>query len=186
MNSACTSDKWKQTGKELHQKPGPLRPLWLRILQRIFILSIVWWVISDRESASWIMGIPAIALAIFVAMVLPPPEQCKWRIRGALRFIPIFFVRSLRGGVDVAIRALHPRMPLYPGLVHYSLRLKHRSAQIFLVNTVSLMPGTLSVELEEDCLTLQALDIHSPIEKEIREMETLIAAIFGIHLEAER
>ena len=39
-------------------------------------------------------------------------------------------------------------------------------ARTFLANTVNLLPGTLSVALEQDTLTVQALDIGTPARQE--------------------
>ena len=158
----------------------PHRSLWIRGLQRGLILATVWWVLTDGHADSWAMGLPAIAVGVFIGLALPAPGQSRWKIRAALGFIPVFLWQSVLGGVDVARRALHPRMPLQPGLITYDLSLEHESARVFLVNTISLLPGTLSVHLEGSRLTLQALDTTLPNVEEIRHMEDRVAGIFGI------
>jgi multicomponent Na+:H+ antiporter subunit E len=99
------------------------------------------------------------------------------------RFLPFFLWQSLRGGIDVARRALHPRLPLAPLLLDYPLRLPDGPACTFLANTVSLLPGTLSADLENGCLTVHVLDGSQPdVSAELQSLEALIADLFGVEL----
>jgi multicomponent Na+:H+ antiporter subunit E len=50
---------------------------------------------------------------------------------------------------------------------------------------LSLVPGTLSVELRGGELELHLLDRAAPIERELRELEAHIAAALGLRLERE-
>ncbi|MES9944702.1 MAG: Na+/H+ antiporter subunit E [Candidatus Thiodiazotropha sp.] len=63
---------------------------------------------------------------------------------GICNLLPTAFAES---GLDVAWRAFHPRMPITPELIVYPLRLPPGLPRVILVNTVSLLPGTLGTEL---------------------------------------
>lgn len=95
-------------------------------------------------------------------------------------FAPFFLVQSLRGGVDVARRALHPRLPLNPCLVRYPLCLEEVPAQVFMANVVSLLPGTLSADLEDSVLTVHALDCALPVTEQLQALESRVARLFGL------
>ncbi|MFN7210356.1 MAG: Na+/H+ antiporter subunit E, partial [Aggregatilineales bacterium] len=56
-------------------------------------------------------------------------------------------------------------------------------AQVIVANSASLMPGTLSVNLAENVLTVHALDVNAPIREELGILEERVAGIFGIRLE---
>ncbi|MGB5603801.1 MAG: Na+/H+ antiporter subunit E, partial [Gammaproteobacteria bacterium] len=53
-------------------------------------------------------------------------------------------------------------------------------ARVFLVNVVSLLPGTLSADIEDDVLVLHALEANSKATEEVREAELRISALYGI------
>jgi multicomponent Na+:H+ antiporter subunit E len=62
-------------------------------------------------------------------------------------------------GVDVARRALDPRLPLRPGFVTYAPRLPPGGARDAFCALASLMPGTLPADTNEDgTLLVHCLD----------------------------
>jgi len=94
--------------------------------------------------------------------------------------VPFFLVRSLLGGVDVAWRAFHPGMPIAPDLVEYPLQLPPGLARVFMADTVSLLPGTLSTEILQNCLKVHVLDGRKDVIPELEAVEQGVARIFGI------
>ena len=77
---------------------------------------------------------------------------------------------------------MHPRLPISPGLVDYRFRLPPGLSRVFMANTVSLLPGTLSVELEEEILRIHVLDETGAIDEELNVLENRLADIFGLEL----
>ena len=148
------------------------------LLLRTLLLTLLWWSVTEGAGA-WSIGVPVIALALGVSIWLQPSRQLRLRPVGALRFAAFFLVESLRGGLDVALRAFRPTMPLVPAQLTYRLRLPDGPARVFLADTMSLLPGTLTTELRDDCLHLHVLDARQPIEKELRRVERRVAALFG-------
>ncbi len=51
-----------------------------------------------------------------------------------------------------------------------------------MANTVSLLPGTLSVELGEEFLRVHVLDETGAINEELNLLENRLADIFGLEL----
>jgi multicomponent Na+:H+ antiporter subunit E len=97
-------------------------------------------------------------------------------------FLPFFCLQSLRGGVDVAWRAFHPGLPIHPCLVHYPLRLRETPARVFMANVVSLLPGTLSADIDGDSLIVHALDGRLPVAEQLAVLESRVANVFRIAL----
>ena len=145
------------------------------------IFALLWWVVSEG-AGSWAFGIPVILLAAATARFLQPVRGMHLRPVALIRFLGFFLYESLRGGVDVSRRALSPRMPLAPAMVEYRLRLPAGAPQVFLVDTLSLLPGTLSTDLRDDVICLHMLDAGMPIERELRRVEAHVAALFGVEL----
>ena len=147
---------------------------------RAVLFALIWWVLTDGVMDSWLVGTPVILFATTVSLLLLPPFL--WSLTGTLRFVPFFLWRSLSGGVDVARRALHPRLPISPGLFDHRWRLPPGLPRVFMANTVSLLPGTLSAELDEEYLHVHVLDETSPFAEELRVLEKQVAGVFGLEL----
>ena len=90
----------------------------------------------------------------------------------------LFLWHSLKGGVDVAWRAFHPRLPITSKLVEYPLRLPPGLPRVILVNTVSLLPGTLSAELGSQVLKVHVLDSLGDFLAELEALEQRVGCRF--------
>lgn len=143
--------------------------------------ALLWLLLTGEDTASWFIGLPTVAAATIASLLLQPVVGWKLNFHGLARFLPFFLWGSLRGSIDVAKRALHPQLPLAPLLVDYELRLPPGAWRVFLVNTVSLLPGTLSAELQGDCLTVHALDgSQESVTEKLQILEARIAGLFGL------
>jgi len=76
-----------------------------RFCFRAVLFALLWWMLTEGAADSWLVGAPVVVLAALASGVLLPGTS--WSLPGLLRFIPFFLWHSLRGGVDVAGRALH-------------------------------------------------------------------------------
>ena len=150
------------------------------LASRAAVFALIWWALADAAAASWWIGVPAVLLAVITSMALLPPVSFTWY--AFVKFVPVFLVRSLLGGVDVARRAFHPAMPIAPDLVDYPLRLPPGLARVFMVNIVNLLPGTLCTEIGSHHLQIHVLDRHNNFTDELDAIERSIALMFGISL----
>jgi multicomponent Na+:H+ antiporter subunit E len=149
---------------------------------RLVLLAGLWWLLTGGEAASWVVGAPVVLAATFVSGALTPAVTWRWSWTGALRFAGFFLRQSVVGGVDVAWRALHPRLPLRPGFVALALRLPPGASRVCLANVVSLLPGTLAARLEDDRLVVHTVDASAPVEADVRTVEARVAAMFNVAL----
>lgn len=160
----------------------PTGALLVRGLGRGGAFALLWWVLTDGDHGSWVIGVPTVVAATVASLRLMPGKLRRWRLAGMMRFFPFFFWQSVRGSIDVAVRALHPHLPLAPAVVQYRLRLPDDLARVFLVNTVSLLPGSLSAELQGDHLTVHVLDGSLPMGATLQSLEARVAGMFGVDL----
>ena len=151
-----------------------------RALIRVLLFSLVWFVLTGSDTTSWIVGGPAVLLAAGLSLLLAPASCWPLSLTGAWRFIPFFLRQSTLGGVDVMRRALSPRPLVNPGLVSYATFLPAGGPRIFFVNTISLLPGTLSADLQEDTVLVHTIDKDLPIWMNIQNLEWRIAALFRV------
>lgn len=154
------------------------------IVPRGILFSLIWWSLTDGATSSWWVGVPVVLLAVITSATLLPSAPFVWY--EFLRFVPFFLMRSLLGGADVAWRAFHPGMPIAPDLVEYPLRLPSGLPQVFMANTVSLLPGTLSAVLDQNVLTVHVLDNRKAVLAELASLEHSVARMFGTPLKDSR
>jgi multicomponent Na+:H+ antiporter subunit E len=155
----------------------------MTILLRVLVLVAAWVVLTEGQLASLWVGVPVIVVALAASRRLAAQGvAAELRLAGLARFAVYFVAHSLRGGFDVAMRALDPRLPLAPALLEYPLRLPRGPARVFLANATSLMPGTLSTALEADRLCIHVLDQRAPVVAQLRVLEARVARLYGVAL----
>jgi multicomponent Na+:H+ antiporter subunit E len=149
-----------------------------RLISRAIIFAFTWWVLTKGAIDSWPIGIPAILAAIYLDYRFFRPRAVRWSVRGFIVFVFFFIKSSISSGIDVVRRAYHPRLPLNPAMIEYSLRLTSSAARSLFACTVSLLPGTLSVGIDERRLIVHVLDAGRPVKQELNIIEDRVAAVF--------
>ncbi|MEA3243826.1 MAG: Na+/H+ antiporter subunit E [Pseudomonadota bacterium] len=150
---------------------------------RTVMFALLWWILTEGAMNSWLVGAPVVVFAVLASRALLP--GVSWSLPGIVRFVPYFLWRSLYGGLDVARRALHPRLPISPELCEHRWRLPPGLPRVFMANTVSLLPGTLSAELDEEHLHVHVLDHTGDFASELTVIEARVAGLFGLNLVAD-
>ena len=74
------------------------------------------------------------------------PRRYAWAFIYAL----VLAAYVVKANVEVAYRVLHPAMPIRPGIVRVETRLRRPTARALLGNSITLCPGTLTVDLRDD------------------------------------
>jgi multicomponent Na+:H+ antiporter subunit E len=141
-------------------------------------LALLWWLLTNGDLSSWLIGVPVVLAAGWSLQHLRATGGQSFSIYGLIRFIPFFIGESLRGGIDVARRTLAPRLRIRPGFVIYPTLLQGNNARVFFVNSVSLLPGTLAADFNDDQLTIHMLDESIDPEDELRRLEHAVSRIY--------
>ncbi|MBD1401224.1 Na+/H+ antiporter subunit E [Pelovirga terrestris] len=157
---------------------------WSRFILRLGGCLFLWWVLTGGRASSWLIGLPTIALALWVMNRFPQAPFWPISVAGLLRFIPYFLLQSVRGGVDVARRAYSPTLPLDPEIIEFPLTLPAGRPQMFFLNSVSLLPGTLSADLNGTTLKVHVLD--RKVDPQLGQLENRVAQLFKCPLGSEK
>lgn len=150
------------------------------VVARALLFSLLWWALTEGTTGSWWIGVPAVACATIVSMVLLPPSGII--LREVIGFVPFFLWHSLKGGADVARRAFYPRMPIAPELIEYPLRLPPGLSQVALINITNLLPGTLSAGIEGQVLKVHVLDSRGDFLTGLKALEQRVGRMWGTPL----
>lgn len=149
------------------------------ILFRGAAFALAWWVLAEGRAESWGVGAVSVAAALAASLYLVRPGSHRLSPAGLLGFAAFFLVQSFKGGLQVAVRAFSPRMDLAPALLEVPVTLPEGLPRVVLVNTLNLLPGTVSVRLDGDRLCLHVLDARWPVAQEVGETEAHIARMLG-------
>jgi multicomponent Na+:H+ antiporter subunit E len=76
-----------------------------------------------------------------------------------LLYIPVFAYMCLKSNIDVALRVLSPGLQINPGIVKIRTALKSEVARVFLANSITLTPGTMTVEIKDDVLYIHWIEV---------------------------
>lgn len=92
-------------------------------------------------------------------------------------YLLYFTVALVRANVDLAWRVLSPSLPIRPELVRIKTPLQSRLGRMLLANTITLTPGTLTVDIEGDELLIHW--VYCPAGLEPAEISRRVAGDFG-------
>jgi len=74
-------------------------------------------------------------------------------------YIPFFLWEMTKANFDVAYRVLHPKMPIKPGIVKVKTNLQSEMGKTFLANSITLTPGTLTVDIKDEFLYIHWINV---------------------------
>jgi multicomponent Na+:H+ antiporter subunit E len=137
-------------------------------VERAAIYLALWFVLlPSTKPGDVVLGLAAAAAATWISLRLLPPEGGRVRLGALMLQGPHFLWESVRGGIDVARRALAPRMTLEPGFVTSPTRLPRGMARNTFSTVASLMPGTLPAGEDGESLVVHALDVSQPVAEQL-------------------
>jgi multicomponent Na+:H+ antiporter subunit E len=155
------------------------------MFRRLVFFCGIWFILSKADLSSWPFALPTILLSTLISMCLVGPgDDHLLKPVVLLRYLPLFVWKSIASGFDVMVRVLNPRLPIHPGLVRYPLSFTHEGARVLLANCITMLPGTISAQLNDDHLIVHTLDTTLPVHATINRFERKIANIFGLEITA--
>lgn|SRR5919106_2889344 len=123
--------------------------LWL-VLSGLFILEFL--VLGALASALVVALTSHLAFPSRAERMVPFPHSRFDVVLISLRFlayIPWLLFQIVIANLQVAYQILHPRMPVSPRLLHFHSTLRTEPSQILLAQSITLTPGTITIDLEQ-------------------------------------
>ena len=139
-----------------------------------------WLLLSGADLADLPAAIVAVVAATWASLRLMP--QQRWSVRPAklIKLVLRFFRQSILAGIDVALCAFNPRLPLRPGFVVHQPHLSPGPKQNTFYAITSLQPGTLpSGPAEGGGVAIHCLDVTQPVVEQLAMEETLFIQALG-------
>jgi len=169
------------------------RPTWPAVG---VILAVLWLFVRGVPlTPSAIVGELLVGL-VFGLPVAYASRRFYWPEADPTRFLRVapytllyatsFAKELLVANVDVAYRVLAPSMPIEPRVIVLPLRVRTDMGITTIANSITLTPGTLTMDYDEDrnALYVHAIDGRDPeaLVRPIRRWEDLALVIFGEEL----
>lgn len=137
----------------------------------IFFLAF-WLTLTGFELADLPAGIIAAAGAAWASLRLLPPGEKRPRPTLLARLMLRFLHHSIVAGIDAAWRALHPRLPLQPGLLSYRSACPTAGLKSGFCTMASLQPGLLPAGYDaHGNIVVHCLDVSRPVAQQLAEEE---------------
>ena len=153
---------------------------WKRLAFRTLVLFVLWLLLSESfRPAHMAVGL---ASALVVALLRTDPSVSRtYSVRWghALLYFPWLFGRILLSGLHLSYLILHPRLPIKPYLFRHRVRLGNDDAVMLMGNSITLTPGTVTVEAGAEELVVHAMDDASGQDVTSGRLERKVANVFG-------
>jgi multicomponent Na+:H+ antiporter subunit E len=161
-------------------RPAPLRARYAAAVGTGAVLALIWAGLTGGAPDSWAIGMPAVLAGSALAWRAAPAPAWRLSPLGTLRFAGWFAVQSVLGATDVARRAFAPRLPVAPGYRRHPLTLPPGAPRHVMANAITLLPGTLTAELNEYHLIVHMLDTGQDLTADLDVLEARVRALFAL------
>lgn len=105
------------------------------------------------------------------------PVHLAWV--AVLSYWPWLFKEIVKSAWDVTRRVLHPALPISPALVEFRPTQKTDVGLVIHANSITLTPGTISIEVEQDRFLVHALTREAGAGLAGSEMDRRCTALEG-------
>ena len=131
----------------------------------MYIVLFLFWLLLNGKVTAEVIGLGTLITALMgalewklfgygprqeLAVVRKTPVFCA--------YLPVLFWEIIKAGIVVARDILFRRYKLTPTLVTFRTDLKTDFGRFLLANSITLTPGTITVQVEGDKLTVHCLD----------------------------
>lgn len=155
-----------------------------------FVVLMIFWIMLDGSLAPDVLIVGAVASALVVLLhrdglqFLTEARFTPQAAAAAIGYVVFFLKELVKSNLHIAAVVLDPSLPVHPGIVKVRTRLRSRTARLLLANSITLTPGTLTVEIEGEWLwihwvTMEAADPEEATRQIVSGFEGYLEAIYG-------
>ena len=101
-----------------------------------------------------------------------------------IQYYIYFFKELVISNIKLAAIVLNPSLPIKPGIVKVRTKLKSKMGRLMLANSITLTPGTMTVEIEGEwiyvhCVTMESADIDKATAEIVAGFESYLEVMYG-------
>ncbi len=156
----------------------------MQILKNFIILYVFWILLSQKFDAIHLtLGVVCCWIVLQLNNFLQANkgknnERSRFKIFEFLKYIPWLIIRIILANIHVAYIVLHPKLPIKPGIVKFKTKLRNKFALVTLANSITLTPGTITIDIAPGEVIVHALDKSSTNDLSSGKLENKIIKIY--------
>ncbi|MBI4756162.1 MAG: Na+/H+ antiporter subunit E [Betaproteobacteria bacterium] len=161
-----------------------------REIALLFATLFLFWGMLNGSLAQDVLGVGLVAALVIAVLfrdglaVLSEFRATPRAFFAAARYLPYFLKELVKSNLALAAIVLAPDLPVNPGIVKVRTRLKSRMGRLLLANSITLTPGTLTVELDGEWLyihwvTVESTDIEAATASIVAGFERYLEVMYG-------
>ena len=167
------------------------RTKWATVGIEFIVLFLFWIILSGQLKIKYLLiGMFASALVTFLTheliynktLSIGKGTSLSYIFKCASRFmlyLPWLILAIMKANITIALILIRPRMPIDPGFLQLETKLKKSLSLVTLANSITLTPGTITVELEDGKFIIHSLVHKCAGDLETSLMQNKVARIFG-------
>ncbi|NLT94341.1 MAG: Na+/H+ antiporter subunit E [Clostridia bacterium] len=164
-------------------------------IKHCIVLSLVlmafWLLLSGKTEIKYLsMGVATVLVTVWATLPLlriPSEDGKKYFYAFDFPFIKyalywIYLSKEIaKASIDVAKIVLDPKLPINPQVVQFKRPMDNPLAHVTLANSITLTPGTITMDIDNGVYTIHALSDGAAegLENGQAEMMQRVSAVFG-------
>ncbi|MFP4212971.1 MAG: Na+/H+ antiporter subunit E [Desulfohalobiaceae bacterium] len=157
------------------------------LVLQAFLLMLLWLIFSGHYDFLHILyGVLSVGIVLWLnwqmrSLPLAEDQPCgstRINISRLMLYLVYLLWQIIKSGVYVAYVILHPKMPIRPILVRFQSQQPNVLAKVILGNSITLTPGTLTVQIDGEKFTVHALTEDTEASLVSGEMEFKVARLY--------
>lgn len=166
------------------------KPSKLRDTAVLFVTLMLFWLMLSGKLDTDVLIVGAVA-SLIIALLYRDGLSFFTEFRftpqamvAGFRYYGYFLRELFKSNLKMAAIVLSPSLPITPGIVKVRTRLKSRMGRLMLANSITLTPGTLTVEMAGEwlyihCVTVGATDIEAATAEIVSGFESYLEVMYG-------
>ncbi|HKI46580.1 MAG TPA: Na+/H+ antiporter subunit E [Balneolales bacterium] len=154
------------------------------IVSALLVGLYIFWTHSLNPGNLAIIALAAIVSSVLFVSSEKMPIITLKKIAYSIAYIGYMFIAIVKSTMDVAKRVVRKEIPLNPGIVKVKTHLQSKAGRMILANSITLTPGTLSVDVQDDYyyihwIDITTLDVEEASQEIVAGFEKYLEVIFG-------
>ncbi|MDA3886219.1 MAG: Na+/H+ antiporter subunit E [Candidatus Delongbacteria bacterium] len=143
----------------------------LRIMFSTIMFTLFYFIWTGTKDLNNLLIMFALSLVVSIIFRnhLRSPLLNPKKIAYSIWYVLFLFIEIIKANLDVALRVIKPVIPINPGIVTVKTKLKTAMGRMILANSITLTPGTLTVDIDGDTLYIHWIDVTNMDEKAATE-----------------
>jgi multicomponent Na+:H+ antiporter subunit E len=171
-----TEERFEERGATARHEGADKAPGKVRSFVYLFVILFVTWLVLT-SSFHWQELLVGLAVSLILALFLSknylqlgmPPLSLR-RIWFMISYLVVLAVEVIKANLDVAWRVVHPKLPIKPGIVLIRTELKQDIAKMILANSITLTPGTFTLDIIGNELLIHWIDVKAEDTEEATKL----------------